>query len=58
MYYNPQLGGNVSNLCGYGNHAACTIEGCECSCHPVMDNTLPEDTDTDARFVGKYSNLD
>lgn len=42
LYYNPGLGVSTSNVCGYGNHLACTAgkEGCECPCGHPQDTVI------------------
>lgn len=49
MYYNPQLGVSTSNVCAYGNHSYCSIEDCQCSCHPAIEQGLPSDENTEER---------
>lgn len=55
LYYNPQYGVNTSNVCGYGNHLACTQgkEGCECFCgHPQDEIPVePEPEETTSTYA-------
>ena len=46
LYYDPAQGVMVSNVCGYGHHAACDMKdnGCEDFCHaPPVEPEPPDE---------------